>query len=47
MGSGESASAADTNSAALHGDELAPTTSYLVGYYPSGDSSARAAAGRQ
>jgi AmmeMemoRadiSam system protein B len=25
---------ADTNSAAMRGDELAPTTSYLVGYYP-------------
>ena len=25
---------ADTSSAALRGDELAPTTSYLVGYYP-------------
>jgi AmmeMemoRadiSam system protein B len=34
---------ADTNSAAMHGDELAPTTSYLVGYYPSADSGSVAA----
>lgn len=29
---------ADTNSAALRGDDLAPTTSYLVGYYTAADS---------
>ncbi len=32
-GAGPFVLTADTNSAALHGDELAPTTSYLVGYY--------------
>jgi AmmeMemoRadiSam system protein B len=31
---------ADTNSAALRGDELAPTTSYLVGYYTAAAGSA-------
>jgi AmmeMemoRadiSam system protein B len=34
-GAGAFVLTADTNSAALRGDELAPTTSYLVGYYPS------------
>jgi AmmeMemoRadiSam system protein B len=34
---------ADTNSAALHDDEFAPTTSYLIGYYPSGTTSTRLA----
>jgi hypothetical protein len=34
---------ADTNSAALRRDELAPTTSYLVGYYPAVGGSARGA----
>jgi AmmeMemoRadiSam system protein B len=33
-GSGAFVLRADTNSARLRGDELAPTTSYLVGYYP-------------
>jgi hypothetical protein len=34
---------ADTNSGALHNDELAPTTSYIVGYYPArGAGAARA-----
>lgn len=47
LGAGPFVLTADTNSAALHGDELAPTTSYLVGYYPSGDSPARTDAGRQ
>jgi AmmeMemoRadiSam system protein B len=32
-GAGPFVLTADTNSAALRGDELAPTTSYLVGYY--------------
>ncbi len=32
-GAGPFVLTADTNSAALHDDELAPTTSYLVGYY--------------
>jgi AmmeMemoRadiSam system protein B len=35
-GAGPFVLTADTNSAALHGDELAPTTSYLVGYYTAG-----------
>ena len=35
LGAGPFVLAADTNSAGLRGDELAPTTSYLVGYYPS------------
>lgn len=35
VGSGPFTLTADTNSAAMRGDELAPTTSYLVGYYPS------------
>jgi AmmeMemoRadiSam system protein B len=33
VGAGPFVLTADTNSAALRGDELAPTTSYLVGYY--------------
>jgi AmmeMemoRadiSam system protein B len=33
VGAGPFILTADTNSAALRGDELAPTTSYLVGYY--------------
>ena len=36
---------ADTNSAALRGDELAPTTSYLVGYYAVAAGSARTSVG--
>ena len=42
-GAGPFVLTADTNSAALRGDELAPTTSYLVGYYPAGAGSARTA----
>jgi len=42
-GAGPFVLTADTNSAALHGDELAPTTSYLVGYYPAAVGSARTA----
>jgi AmmeMemoRadiSam system protein B len=38
VGAGPFALTADTNSARLRGDELAPTTSYLVGYYPAGAS---------
>ena len=40
-GAGPFVLTADTNSAALRGDELAPTTSYLVGYYTAAASSAR------
>ena len=40
-GAGPFVLTADTNSAALRGDELAPTTSYLVGYYPAAAGSAR------
>ena len=42
-GAGPFVLTADTNSAALRGDELAPTTSYLVGYYPAVAGSARTA----
>ena len=42
-GAGPFVLTADTNSAALRGDELAPTTSYLVGYYPAAAGSARTA----
>ena len=42
-GAGPFVLTADTNSAALRGDELAPTTSYLVGYYPASAGSARSA----
>ncbi len=40
-GAGPFVLTADTNSAALRGDELAPTTSYLVGYYTAAAGSAR------
>ena len=43
VGAGPFVLTADTNSAALRGDQLAPTTSYLVGYYPAAASSARTA----
>jgi AmmeMemoRadiSam system protein B len=39
-GAGPFVLTADTNSAALRGDELAPTTSYLVGYYTAAAGSA-------
>jgi AmmeMemoRadiSam system protein B len=44
-GSGPFILTADTNSAALRGDELAPTTSYLVGYYAAAASLARTSGG--
>jgi hypothetical protein len=44
-GSGPFILTADTNSAALRGDELAPTTSYLVGYYAAAAGSARTSGG--
>jgi AmmeMemoRadiSam system protein B len=40
LGAGPFELLADTNSGALHNDELAPTTSYIVGYYPAGDAGA-------
>jgi AmmeMemoRadiSam system protein B len=45
VGSGPFILTADTNSAALRGDELAPTTSYLVGYYTAAAGTARTSGG--